>query len=114
MLFALGTLKDPRLAWEHAVALGLDDHHVWAELATAYERIDPLAVLPVHRRLVEHELVEAGAQHYRLAARRLAKMRKLAAGTDQADTVDEFIAILRDIHWRRPRLQQEFDLARLP
>lgn len=114
VLFAIGTLKDPRLAWEQAAALGLDDHHVWAELALAYERIDPLAVLPIHRRLVEHELLEAGAQHYRLAARRLAKMRTLAAGTDQADTVDEFIATLRDTHRRRPRLQQEFDRARLP
>ena len=46
----------------------------------AYEKVDPLAVLPTHRRLVENELVDAGAQHYRSAARRLAKMRKLAAG----------------------------------
>ena len=114
VLFALGTLKDPRLAWDQAVALRLDDDHTWAELAKAYERIDPLAVLPVHRRLVEHELVNAGAQHYRLAARRLAKMRTLAAGTDQADVVDTFIAALRDTHRRRPRLQQEFDRARLP
>jgi hypothetical protein len=41
-------------------------------------------------------------------------MRTLAAGTDQADTVDTFIAELRDTHRRRPRLQQEFDRARLP
>lgn len=114
VLFALGALEDPRLAWEQAAALGLDDHHVWAELANAYEPIDPLAVLPIHRRLVEHELLDAGAQHYRLAARRLAKMRKLAAGTDQAGIVDEFIATLRDTNRRRPRLQQEFDRARLP
>lgn len=114
VLFALRTLMDPRLAWAHAAALGLDHHHVWAELVKAYETIDPLAVLPIHRRLVEHELLETGAQHYRLAARRLAKMRTLAAGTDQADTVDEFIASLRHTHRRRPRLQQEFDRARLP
>lgn len=44
-----------------------------------YEKVAPLVVLPVHRRLVENELVEAGAQRYRLAARRPAKMRKLAA-----------------------------------
>ena len=114
VLFALGTLKDPRLAWEQATTLSLDDDYVWAELAKAYERIDPLAVLPIHRRLVEHELVTADAQRYRLAARRLAKMSTLAAGTDQADTVDAFIAELRDTHRRRPRLQKEFDRARLP
>jgi hypothetical protein len=112
VLFALFTLKDPGLAWKLADTLALVDDHVWAELAKAYERVDPLAVLPVHRRLVEHELVDAGAQHYRRAAHRLAKMRKLATGTDQADVVDALI--LRDTHRRRPRLQQEFDRARLP
>ena len=114
MLFALHTLKDPRLAWEQAATLHLGDDHTWAEVAKAYEPIDPLAVPPIHRRLVEHELVNTGAQHYRLAARRLAKMRKLAAGTDQAQAVDTFIAELRDTHRRRPRLRQEFDRARLP
>lgn len=79
-----------------------------------YEKIDPLAVLPIYQRLVENELVEAGAQHYRLAARRLAKMRKLTAGSDSAADVDVLIAQLRDTHRRRPRLQQEFDRAGLP
>lgn len=114
VLFALHTLKDPRFAWEQAAAVREDDDHTWAEVAKAYESIDPLAVLPIHRRLVEHELVNAGAQHYQRAARRLARMRKLAAGTDQAGAVDTFIAELRDTHRRRPRLQQEFDRARLP
>ena len=77
-------------------------------------RIDPVAVLPVHRRLVENELVEAGAQHYRLAARRLATMRRLAAGTEHQADVDDVIAELRETHRRRPRLQQEFDRAGLP
>lgn len=114
VLFALHTLKDPRLAWQQASTLREDDDHTWAELAKAYESIDPLAVLPIHRRLVEHELVNAGAQHYQRAARRLARMRKLVAGTDQADAVDTFIADLRNTHRRRPRLQQEFDRVRLP
>ena len=114
VLFALGTLKDPHLAWHQAANLHVDDDRVWAEVAKAYEVIDPLAVLPIHRRLVDHELVNAGAQHYRLAARRLAKTRTLAAGTDQASVVDAFIAELRDRHRRRPRLKQEFDRARLP
>jgi hypothetical protein len=114
VIFALLTLNDPHLAWEQAASLPLHDDHVWAQLATAYETIDPLAVLPIHQRLVEHELANTGAQHYRQAATRLARMRTLANGTGQASIVDEFIAALRDTHRRRPRLQQEFDRAHLP
>lgn len=102
VLFSIGTLHAPRLAWEQAHALGLDNDLVWVELAKVYEKIDPLAVLPVHQRLVEHELVTTNAKHYRLAARRLAKMRELAAGTEQTSEVDAFIAGLREIHRRRP------------
>ena len=90
---------------------------MWERLATAYERVDPLAVLPVHARLVDNELTEAGAQHYWIAARRLAKMRKLATGSAEAAEaaeIDELIAELRETHRRRPRLQQEFDRAGLP
>lgn len=114
VLFALLTLKEPEFAWNLAHSLALDSDHTWSELVKAYEKVDPLAVLPIHQRLVESELVEAGAQHYRLAARRLAKMRKLAGGSDQAAAVDEVIADLRETHRRRPRLQQEFDRAGLP
>ncbi len=114
VLFALVTLKDAGLAWDLAHSLALDTDTTWAELVKAYEKVDPIAVLPIHQRLVEHELVVSQAQHYRLAARRLAKMRKLAAGTDRATDVDELIADLREIHRRRPRLQQEFDRAGLP
>ena len=114
VLFALLTLKEPEFAWNLAHSLALDSDHTWSELVKAYEKVDPLAVLPIHQRLVENELVEAGAQHYRLAARRLAKMRKLANGSDQAVEVDELIAELRKTHRRRPRLQQEFDRAGLP
>ncbi|WP_344303809.1 DUF6880 family protein [Nocardioides bigeumensis] len=114
VLFALLTLKEPEFAWNLAHSLDLDSDHTWAELAKGYEKVDPIAVLPIHQRLVENELVDAGAQHYRLAARRLAKMRKLSAGTDQAAAVNELIADLRETHRRRPRLQQEFDRAGLP
>lgn len=114
VLFALLSLKEPRFAWKLAHSLALDSNHTWSELVKAYEKVDPLAVLPIHQRLVENELVEAGAQHYRVAARRLAKMRKLSAGSDQAVEVNDLIADLREIHRRRPRLQQEFDRAGLP
>jgi len=67
-----------------------------------------------NQRLVENELVAAGAQHYRLAARRLAKMRTLSAGAEKSAEVNDLVADLRKIHRRRPRLQQEFDRAGLP
>jgi uncharacterized Zn finger protein len=58
--------------------------------------------------------VVANAQNYRLAARRLAKMRRLAAGSAHSQALDTLIAKLRETHRRRPRLQQEFDRAGLP
>jgi hypothetical protein len=111
---AAATLKDASLAWNLAHELRLDSDHTWSDLAKAYQNVDPIAVLPIHYRLVEHELVHTGAQHYRLAARRLATMRRLAANTDQETHVDDLIAELRQTHRRRPRLQQEFDRAGLP
>jgi hypothetical protein len=114
VLFALLTLKEVQLAWKLAHSLGLDSGDVWERLVTAYERVDPLAVLPILARLVDNELTEADARHYRIAARRLAKMRKLASGSAEAAGVDQLIAELRTTHRRRPRLQQEFDRAGLP
>ena len=69
---------------------------------------------PCSTDLVLNELVETGAQHYQIAARRLKKMRKLAAGSEYAAEVDWLIAELRESNRRRPRLQQEFDRAGLP
>lgn len=112
--FAQTTLKDVPLAWRLAHSLGLDSDLVWGELAAAYEKHDAVATLPIHTRLVEHELIDAGAQHYRRAARRLARMRKLAADTTAATEIDDLVAQLRQEHRRRPRLQQEFDRAGLP
>ena len=114
VLFAQLTLKDLPLAWDLAHSLGLDDDRTWSELSKAYEEIDPLATLPVHARLVEHELKTADAQNYRYAARRLARMRKLSADTEHADEVDALIGELRETHRRRPRLQTEFNRAGLP
>ena len=114
VLFALLTLKDPEFAWNLAHSLALDSDQTWSELVKAYEKVDPIATLPIHQRLVENELVEAGAQHYRLAARRLARMRKLADGSELAGDVDGLVADLRETHRRRPRLQQEFERAGIP
>jgi hypothetical protein len=41
-------------------------------------------------------------------------MRKLSVGSEKSAEVNDFIADLREIHRRRPRLQQEFDRAGLP
>ncbi len=71
-------------------------------------------MLPVLRDLVDAELEATGAKHYKIAAKRLARMRRLAAGSDSAEGVDMFIAQLREEHRRRPRLQREFDRAKLP
>lgn len=114
VLFVLLTLGDVQFAWDLAHSLGLSDTMVWTELIKHYEKIDPLAVLPVHQELVDNDLVEANAKGYRRAAVRLTKMRRLAAESAQADTVDELIADLRLTHRRRPRLQREFDRAKLP
>jgi hypothetical protein len=105
VLFALLSLKDVQYAWELTHALALDDDRTWSDLVKAYEKVDALAVLPVLNRLVLIELVETGAQHYQIAARRLKKMRTLAAGSEYAPEIDDFIAELREANRRRPRLQ---------
>jgi hypothetical protein len=112
--FALHTLQDPRRAWDLAHELELDSDQLWHQLAKAMEDLDPLATLPIHARLVENELTHADAKHYRNPARRLATMRRLAAGTGHAHEVDDMIGRLRDTHRRRPRLQTEFSRAGLP
>lgn len=114
VLFAQLSLRDIPLAWGLARSLGLADGDTWSSLAKSYEKLDPLAVLPVYTELVEGELTGAVAKHYRSTARRLKKMRKLAAGTSESAEVDAFIADLRDRYRRRPRLQLEFDRAGLP
>lgn len=114
VLFTLNTLGDGAGAWTLAQRLQLRDSDVRRLLADAYEKIDPLAVIPIWRGLAEAELDVADAKHYRKAARYLKRCRKLAAGTAEAPAVDEFIADLREANRRRPRLQTEFDKAGLP
>jgi hypothetical protein len=114
VLFALLKLKDISFAWDLAHSLGMQDDDCWERLAKAYQFVDPIATLPVHAALVQSELEQAGAQHYQRAASRLRTMRRLAEGTHHEFEVDALIAELREIHRRRPRLQQEFDKARLP
>lgn len=114
VLFAQLYLKDIPYAWSLARSLGLDDDRIWSDLGKSYEKLDPLAVLPVYTEIVERELAVADARNYRSAARRLKKMRKLAAGSTEVAEVAELIADLRERNRRRPRLQLEFDRAGLP
>jgi hypothetical protein len=114
VVFALHHLGDVDLAWTLAHNLALTDTRTWSALADAYERADPLAVLPVLRDLVVADLRDADARGYQQAARRLRRMRRLAAGTDRAGEVDDLIGALREEHRRRPRLHREFDQAGLP
>jgi tetratricopeptide (TPR) repeat protein len=112
--FARTGLKDASLAWRLAHDLGLDCLEEWEALVKDYQKIDPLATLQIHRELVENALQVANTRRYRRVARRLATMRKLAAGTEQAAQVDQFIAQLRETYRRRTRLQYELNLAGLP
>jgi hypothetical protein len=112
--FALSSLKDAELAWNWAHAVQLRDDHLWARVVSAYESIDGLAVLSVLARLVEKELLSADVRNYQLAAHKLKKMRQLAADSPRAGEVDALVMKLREIYFRRPRLQQEFDRAGLP
>ena len=114
VLFALLTLEAPELAWGLAHELSMSDADVWDRVLKEYEQLDPIATLPVHTRLVEELLVDAGAGNYQRAAERLRTMRRLAAGTPHSTEVDAFIAQLRATHRRRPRLLQELDRAHLP
>jgi hypothetical protein len=114
VLFALHSLHDVGLAWQLAHSLGLKDADAWSRLVKEYEKVDPLGALPIHRDLVEQDLMVSEARNYQLAARRLKRMRKLAEGTHAAGDVDAFVAELRATHRRRPRLQAEFDRAGLP
>jgi hypothetical protein len=114
VIFAQHHLDDTELAWTLAHNLALTDTRTWSDLVDAYERVDPLGVLPVLRDLALADLRDADARGYQQAARRLRRMRRLAAGTDRTREVDELIAALREEHRRRPRLQREFDQAGLP
>jgi hypothetical protein len=114
VVFALHHLRNVDLAWTLAHNLELTDGGTWSDLADAYEKINPVAVLSVLRTLVFGSLHDADARSYKYAAGLLRRMRRITAGTDHATEVDDLIASLRDEHRRRPRLQREFDAAKLP
>lgn len=113
--YALRSQRDVHRAWDLAHRLDLQGEDLWYELAEAYEPVSLSAALAVQARLVATMLSRGtDARAYRQAAHRLARMRKVAAGTSEGPLVDLVIAELRQEYRRRPRLQQEFTQARLP
>ena len=88
VLFALLTLNEPELAWDLAHELSSSAADAWDRVLKQYEKLDPIATIPLHTRLVEELLVDAGAQNYQRAAKRLRTMRALTAGTAHRPDVD--------------------------
>lgn len=112
--FLLRQVGDVDRAWavahEHPDLVGA---RLWGDLAAARGLTHPEQAIPVLVRLANDELVEAGAQHYRIAANLLARAQKFAAGAEQRAEFDETVRGIREVHRRRPRLQDEFDAAHL-
>lgn len=112
--FALKGLKDRDLAWQLAHRLDLTDAATWSDVVKAYEKVDPLATVPIHRLLVEDALEVTDARRYRPAARRLARMLSITEGSTAHDDVLALIGGLRQTYRRRRRMIEEFDSAGLP
>ena len=112
--FLLRQLADVDSAWqvadEHADLMGAG---LWGELADARGLSHPDEAVPVLVRLADDELRETGARYYRVAANLLVRARRFAVAAGQGDDFDAVIRELREVHRRRPRLQQEFDRAGL-
>lgn len=111
--FAVGTLKDPPLAWTLAHDLVLDDNETWVRVADAYRRIDPVATVPVYARVATDVLGATDVRAYKRGAKLLARAQDLAAGTEHEGEVRDLIADLRETYKRRSRMLQEFDRAGL-
>lgn len=112
--FALGTLKDPALAWQLAHDLVLEDNGAWVRVADAYRRIDPVATVPVYTRVATDTLVATDVRAYKHSAKLLARAQDLAAGTEREGEITDLVAELRQTYKRRGRMLQEFDRAGLP
>ena len=92
IVFLLLTLRDVPLAWAEALRLDVDSDDLWTRLVDAYQQLDPAAVVPVLRRLIESDLRVADVGNYRSAVKRLRQ--------------------LREQHRNRPRFLQELDRAK--
>ncbi|WP_338054646.1 DUF6880 family protein [Subtercola vilae] len=111
ILFLLLTLNDPVRAWAAAARLQPDDGDLWARLVDAYQQIDPAAVLPVLRRLIDGDLEVADAANYRSAVQRLRQYRTISAGVGQTDAAREYTTLLREQNRNRPRFLKELGKA---
>ena len=110
--FLLYSEKKAAEAWDASADLAVSVQ-LRADLVAAYQRIDPAAVLPSLRELVEVKLEVSDASNYRDAARLLRTLVDLSDGLGRGDEARAYVVQLRDEHRRRPRLQREFDRERL-
>lgn len=112
--FLLRHVGDVDRAWaiahEHAALIGPD---LWADLARARGRTHPQQAVSVLVRLAKDELVDAGVQHYRVAANLLRSAQTFAGQAGLRDEFDDVVRDIREANRRRPRLKDEFDAARL-
>ncbi|WP_155838770.1 DUF6880 family protein [Arthrobacter castelli] len=113
VLFLLLDLDDPQRAWDAAQRLAPADIDVLTRVVDAYGEVDPGAVIPTLRELIESDLAVADARNYRSAVKRMRKLRKFSAAAGQPEMCREYILSLLEEHRNRPRFVREVDRAGL-
>ena len=109
--FLLEPLGDASLAWAEAHRLKLGRPDLWTRLVDAYQQVDPAAVLPILRELIEADLTVADVRNYRSAARRLTQLRRISTKAGQREQAGAYVAALRQQHRNRPRFLTELTRA---
>lgn len=109
--FLLNPLGDASLAWAEAHRLQLGRPNLWTRLVDAYQQVDPDAVIPILRELIEADLEVADVRNYRSAARRLTQLRRISARAGQREEAAAYVAALRQQHRNRPRFLSELTRA---
>lgn len=87
------------------------DPQLWDRLVATREKHDPASVIPVMVELLNSELEVADAHNYKLAAKRLKRLRAAMTAVGGQRDFDVLVAELREKHKRRPRLMEELRKA---
>jgi hypothetical protein len=85
---------------------------LWDRLVASREKSDPSSVIPVMLELLAGELEIADARNYKLAVKRLKRLRALMAAGGRDEDFSPLVADLREQHKRRPRFLEELRRAR--
>lgn len=109
--FLLDPLGDTSLAWAEAHRLQLGRPDLWTRLVDAHQQVDPAAVVPILRELIEADLEVADVRNYRSAARRLTQLRRISATVGRREEAEAYVAVLRQQHRNRPRFLSELTRA---